>query len=827
MSHELNDKMDYGRPHFTLRQLSQAEKIGFVDPKNVDKRLSMKTYPIDDLPPEKLSDRDDGIFVEAKKVGKGTVVHVTIADVAAHVLPNTPLADAIKKRGFTVYRDGGNSTMLPQQLQDRLSLEDRQERYGLTISIELDAHYRPVHTEFQRVLTDTYATSYAQANEKMQTHPHFKLMTEIMHGMKQNYFGENYEMLQASGESKPISPNASENQIKATKLVEFFMLLANSQGAECLERNHVPFIPRNFDQGGNKAYYSTHSMGHADLAKKGLRGSYCHLTSPIRRAPDFYNQHQIHFMINMVQEAEAGLLAIDPTLDAVKLHRALWRDSTGLISHTAQNSLDIQPIQDSLSQLMHKLGTTLPDSALEKPLHDLTCKLAAWTPPYTTAQLDEVCDNVNKLMRAEQKQINKIAKSEDSIATAVRHLDALGTKSLRDVDPREFSMLLHDAALTGILPKSLLEEAHKRMNGANPNEYTLQPVKDGLQIMIVANHPTDPHWQSLKKGMATLIKHDPATVNGILSLAMNTPDVLRGGTLQAAEAGLMIADKHLSSHEAQIQGALLTYQSAPGAPLMSAPYYSIGHDARAAISHANYSFLEHYAFGQLRPVDQISVPNLLYAQLDNSENSRQQLVERMAESIGAKLDITRHRRQGEKPAVTLKLSGGSLKQPIIIRAEDVDLATAERAAFRKLLRQDRFKHAGSFLNMGDMQRALNPHKTLKELVDEQQGDLTLDIKETPTKQRQARQFTASFTITLPPSEPASGKPLTLTQSAEGPNKDRAIRTAANQMLEVLERDHGIHLKDMEPQEEVERHASSWVETIRNTDINNKNQQFLR
>ncbi len=800
----------FGRPDFTLRQLDQSASAGFVSEEERARRKPMTTFPIDDIPAETLSDRDDGIFIEVAPRGKGTIVHVTIADVAAHVPASSPLAAVARHRAFTVYRPGGNSTMFPQTLQDRLSLEDRQERLGLTISITLDEHYQPTHTEFQRVITDTYATSYAQANEKMQSDPQFKHMQEVARGVRDEYFGSAYTALANAGEAKAKSPNATPSQIAATKLVEVYMLLANNVTAKFFKDANIPFIYRNFNEGNARAHYSTTPQGHYDLEKKGLLGAYCHFTSPIRRGADFYDQHQAHFVMDVVRDAEEGLLKVDPALNRETVHRVLWKNSHGLLTHVAANSNNLQDIEQALIATFTDVAGSTPTGEQRTALHALTLTLARQVPPFSRVELEESAREISRLHHAEQAEATQLHKTVEALESATQRLEKIDEKTIADVAPDAFSTLLRSAALTGKLPKALLEETHKRIKGANPNGYTIEAVKDGLQIMVMASYPQDKSWRSLKKAMARRIKHDPATVNGILELAIRTSGALKEGNLQAAEASLPVTDDGFPTREAHIRGALLTYRDNRGSTLMSAPYYSIGHDIRSALSHANYSFLEHYAFGQLQPVDQIAIPNLLYAELDTADKTHYQVAEELAARVGATITIDYKPLPADEVKATLTLSGGQFKKPLQLIGTGDDKSEAEQSALRKLLRNNQFKNTSSFMDMGDMQRALNPHKVLQHLVEEAGGTMTINTTEQQTKIRHLTQYNTEITITLP-AHMKGGEPMILSHHAHGPNKDRAIRDAANALLLTLEETQ--NLRAPTPLH-ISQNIGSWVETIR-------------
>lgn len=765
---------------FSPKQMAQAEQAGVIAAHHRAGRTQMKTIPIDDHPPAQLSDRDDGIFIEAKPRGDGVRVYVTIADVAAHVPPESPLAKVAYQNAFSIYRPWGNTPMFPQQVQDRLSLEDRQERLGMMVVIDFDKQYQAVHTEFRRVLSDPHAASWEQASALMLEDPQFQLMVEIAQGIRSHYLGSGPAALPREGKQN-LRPNAGPQQMAVTKMVETFMLPANMEAARMLATMGVPFVARNFGTEDGKAHYSTTPMNHKDLARYGLHCPYGHFTSPIRRGVDFYNQHQMHFVIDVIEKTEALLRQADPAIDPEKLHRLLWKNTHGLVTQVADNSVDLQPMTDALRMLWREVSALPPDEAA---LWQTTVELARMTPPYSKSQLDHYLPEINRKADSEQVAANSVLRSQAAVEAGTKRLQGLDIHSLPHVNPDRFTVLIRDAAITGILPDALLMEAKQRLKGKNPQGYRLNPVEDGVYIMLVAGFPQDAAWRELKKQVARQIKHDPATVNGIIDVARRMPGVLGSGELAVHTTVFPDDALHHQRVMPHMHMAILSYGGEGHAAPLSPPSYSIGHNGRAALSHAYYSFLEHYAFGQLQPLDQVSVPNVRYADLDNGNRPRLKLVQEMAASMGATLAFETATNAQGKHLVGLTALGGKLAAPIYVQAVEKTAEEAQHAVLRKLLRNAGFKQASNALSIAEMQRTINPQMLLEQWTQEGGGSYQVDMHYKPSRRHVPAKFIATVTVDME----VNGTMRHWQGRGFGPNQDRAERIAADNVLTQLEKE---------------------------------------
>lgn len=766
------DTPQHTRPDFTLPQLRAARQGGHITPLQREIRRRIATHPIDNVPPETPADRDDGIYVEASQHGSGYRVHVTIADVAGHISPDNPLFHCTWKRAFTTYRPWRNDPMFPKPLEHRMSLEHGQERLGMTITFDLDAQYRVTDRRFGPTLTIPDSSSYHMASTRMQSEPQFQLMAKIAEGIRAD-LGE--ETLDALVEAKARMLNLSNSEKYAMRVNETFMILANIEMANFFHASGLPFVYRNFNPEGSigRAYYSTTSAGHADMRRGGWEGHYSHITSPIRRGPDVLNQYMQHYVHGLVTGLHENLSRYVPATERDTLHSILWREAPHWIhaSRTpphrdADGTLHPQHTAALLTDYVHAAGGRLPAEDAEA----YASFLSKERPPLQRSDINHYVTSINRLNDIEHEAILALQRDERAELRLQQRRERLTTLngSATEADTARFSEYLRDAAVTGLLPDSLHSEALRRIR-----EGKCSLTQDGLSIMVIANYPADPAWLSLKRSMARAIKHDPSAVNGILELARNG-DFLPG-ELTIAEASLPLTASPAPRGD-HIESAIVAL-SEPEGRQVAPPYYSIGHNARAARSHAQYSFLEYYAFGQLRPLEQSTIPHMLYADLDNSDQPRRTLVEGIAEQLGAHLSLEHTQDETGTPLIHLRVAGGKLPEPIrlsVAGKPDATPASLEASALRRLLRDPLFQDSSRSLDELGLREWLRPHEHLRSMAEERGGSLELTL-ESSHRRGSTQNFTMKARLLLPGEH-------ALEHTSAGPNKDRASNAACTWLL---------------------------------------------
>lgn len=752
----------------------QAAFVGHVTDAHRAARPQVKTHPIDNVEPGIVADRDDGIFVEAEsREGGGYRVHVTIADVAAHIRLNSLLGKNAIQRVFTIYGPGWTNPMFPKLLEERMSLEHEQERLGMTVTIDLDKNFCPIHTEWRPTITHAENISYVQAGTRVQSDPQLALMDKIAAGIRRNYFG--------SGKIDPIllellpqgqSVNGHiEAESKFMRNVATYMLLTNSCIADFSDRSELPFMFRNFNEyeGDLRAGYSEEAKRHTALEKTGLKGAYCHFTSPIRRAPDFINAHIAHFVYNALDELEEKILSKYPDISKDDLHQAIW-DNGAEIMRLAGGMKNGSALRNKveLEKLLSDLITPLTGEgkqALKSQARKLTEWLATLKPPISREELHMHAEHFNAL--GQSTETRTTAKKTDKYRRAVEVLTDLTKEEVAAADGTRMSKLLQYAIITREMPRPLYNELLKRIQ-----EGRYDPVMDGFLIMMQAPHEV-PRWNMLKRAVSRDIKHDPETVNSIFERAKTWSEFgYISESLFHAGPGKEYA--HEEEEPDHIHSAIVSLKTENG-DVFSAPFYSVGHNRRAAKSHARFSFLEHYAFGELQSFNKIAEPNILYANLRDGA-SKKEIVEEMLKPLGADLQI-------EADAIEtgfltrVRVSGGEFHEPIIVTAQETTQEESIRVALRRMLREPAFKHIVS--QSADIRHMLNPQHVLQELVTSKGA--TLEIPRPIASDGHG--FTAHVKI-------ISGEGEKYFEG-HGPNMDRAIRTACVAALASLDWSVGV------------------------------------
>lgn len=758
------------RPALSREQLDAALHIEHGKWSELKKdRPRITCYTIDNVPKETPSDRDDGIYVEEVKNpthGEKYRVYVTIADVAAHIPlkvkgASNPLADAAWQRAFTIYRPWGNDPMFPISLEHLMSLEHKKDRLGLTVAIDLDEQYQIKKTEFIRSKVRAKATDYMGARDRIEgvgglpqkQIDRFRLMNEVGKGIRKHYFGNSSLESEVAREEMvyPIDRTDPETYaFKAQKMVETYMLLANHAVADFFHKTKLPFLYRNFDEAHapkdgspNRAYYSTDLTEHTELQKMGLKGAYCHFTSPIRRAPDFYNGHMVHYVIDVMNALEAILVEHVTIDNQPVLHAALWKRADVVMNHRTNASKLQKDVAEILREAISK-PELAQSQTLALTIRQFTQEQGKIMPPLTTSQLETYAASINHLnhheaellsapdMKEQWKDKAKIDRAKELVERAVEGEDA--QERLGKKDAKQFSDLLRYSAVCGLLPEPLKQEAVKRLRkvidggGKNPDYF----VNDALSVMIIAQHPESSDWIDLKKLMSKAIKNDPGTVSNVLTTAQLK------GILPSIEEWNMDDDLRTASHLVRpgdhsgdrIHTAILMMPLKDGRSYVAAPYFSLGNNAKSAESHAKYSFLEHFAFGQLQTIGQQAIPNEVYAQLGSGTVANESFIRRMAQSIGANITIVPSKADDGREHVRITLAGGDrLIEPIERggRAATVELAIEK--TIKRLMRVPAFKDATAFALANDLHDSLNPRAQLENKARQQDAKIEVTSKQ--------------------------------------------------------------------------------------------------
>ena len=345
----LEQGFDFSFPGDVDAEAEELERIGITQ-KDIAERRDMRndlTFTID---PADAKDFDDALSFTTNDDGNYEV-GIHIADVSHYVRPGTALDKEAQKRTTSVYLVDRTIPMLPEALSNGLcSLREAEDKLAFSAVFTLEAKTGIVLDEWfgRTIINSNKRFTYEEAQDILDTneglhHHELSELNRIAKIYSKNRFDKgalNFEthevrfVLDENG--KPIDAKVKE-RIDTNKLIEEFMLLANSRVASFVQKHNLPFFvyrihdkpdperaeklkdflkllgyqvtmedniipPKTLQRiiieaEGTQAYetlqtvivrsmqkaiYTTKNIGHFGLAFN----EYSHFTSPIRRYPD-------------------------------------------------------------------------------------------------------------------------------------------------------------------------------------------------------------------------------------------------------------------------------------------------------------------------------------------------------------------------------------------------------------------------------------------------------------------------------------------------------------------------------------------------------------
>ncbi len=555
-----------GRKNTTSTTAERAARIICKQPVDLSGRSSIAGYAIDSSEPDTPMDRDDAIAIEYKNDpvhGHVTVLHITIADVAAsiprgaHKETNAALAaldqDA-QTNGETMYFAFGISPMLPEVLQNRLSLENGKERPGLTISVTLDHDANIVHSEFSRTMIRTHCKSYQGASKDIAVHGHPLQQISVVakHVLKKKssitdlprYDPATGMYTDAEGNTRHINID----ELSAYNTVQGCMIAANEGAAGLMRdsnflfRNHS-YTPRDMsgtaffskdkleESGGdtrkpiqNKAHYSPECHGHYGLNAP----MYSHVTSPIRRYADLANQRSMHWAIDVVEATTDQIVKsrrhFPENWDRERIMHHVWEHATQLLgditeykqSRSKLKTIAAGRLDHTLRELAEAIPGIGPVTANEVARKTIVA-VDAIDMPYTQKELTVVANNLNRTLEQNKMTRRAIGYSETELWLNSVFPDT-DPKKLLTWSSATFARLLEGAAKRGDNNEAFTNDVIRRFDTD-----TDMLVKNLHSILVVAEEHKDRHqqdthpregskedyWHQLRRHAFQRLKDDP------------------------------------------------------------------------------------------------------------------------------------------------------------------------------------------------------------------------------------------------------------------------------------------------------------------------------
>ncbi len=215
------------------------------------KREDLRGVPLVTIDGEDARDFDDAVFAEPD--GDGFRLIVAIADVAHYVRPGSPLDQAARTRGNSVYFPDRVVPMLPEALSNGwCSLRPNEDRGCLFVEMRVDAAGRKTAHRFGRGLMRSAARlTYEQVQAAQDAgeeiglgalYPAFRALlgARQARGTLDLDLPERKVVL-VEGRVASVAPRP---RLDSHRLIEEFMVLANVAAAEQLEALHRPCMYR-------------------------------------------------------------------------------------------------------------------------------------------------------------------------------------------------------------------------------------------------------------------------------------------------------------------------------------------------------------------------------------------------------------------------------------------------------------------------------------------------------------------------------------------------------------------------------------------------------
>ena len=324
-------------PRFSSDLEAEALSLGveskYVLAANIQDLTTHLIFSIDSAT---TKDIDDALSLEETPQGYRLGIHIT--DVASTVEINSPMFREALMRATSIYCPDQQIPMLPEILSaDKLSLVEGQKRWALTFFIDIDSENKILKREVVRsLIAVTHRLSYEEVEEFLYNESgQAKLRSsELENAILKLYDISSWletarieagamqflrrEMLPVINSDGTITLEQNSDDTPARKLVSELMILANETAALFARDNYIPFIYRSQEapevEPSTQALHIPEGPARDFLQRAGLKRSiastqalrhfglglqaYTQITSPIRRASDLVNQHQILSFLN-------------------------------------------------------------------------------------------------------------------------------------------------------------------------------------------------------------------------------------------------------------------------------------------------------------------------------------------------------------------------------------------------------------------------------------------------------------------------------------------------------------------------------------------------
>lgn len=316
----------------------------------------LAAYAIDD---RENRDPDDALSLESIQMDaagnlQGGQLWVHIADVAALVMPDSPVDLEARGRGATLYLPEGPVTMLPAPAVDSLGLGLQAVSPALSFGITLDAQGMITDVEIRPSWVQVQRLSYEQADEQLKSNPHLQALSDLANvyqTRRKNSGALAIDLpeviIRVINDQVSIHPVL---QLHSRSLVREAMLMAGEAAARFASQNHLlfPFATQDAPDAPLPQIGENDLAGFFSIRKQLKRGAvssrpglhaglglevYSRVTSPLRRYLDLVAHQQLRACLTntealdeqaMLERLGAAELIVNAINQAEALSRRHW-----------------------------------------------------------------------------------------------------------------------------------------------------------------------------------------------------------------------------------------------------------------------------------------------------------------------------------------------------------------------------------------------------------------------------------------------------------------------------------------------------------------------
>ena len=421
------------------------------------------------IDPINAKDRDDAIYVKFLNTTQKNKIFceiwIAIADVSSFFEIGSKIDNEALFRGNSTYLNETVIPMLPEKISNNLcSLEENKVRYTITLKIDLDEKGNKLkHTFYKGKIKVKYNLNYEEVEElinKEDTYNNSKV--DLIKNLnrannllkKTNSTSLNLKISEPKIETnlldKSLKLNANKT-LSSHKLVENFMIIANTCVGETLSKSSFPIIyryhekpnilnlnklnkklselgfgnglkkthPTQFNeifnqkidthlknlisiiilQNMSQAYYSSDYSGHYGLSLN----KYVHFTSPIRRYADLIVHRQLHALLGWDSD------------ENIKLNLLNYNQISAHISSTERKSIKAE--RQTHSRYLASFMIKYINQSFEATIYSVTRNKVFFFLKENHIQGECVFEELNHHTRGKLKRKKEIKKLNISLST--------------------------------------------------------------------------------------------------------------------------------------------------------------------------------------------------------------------------------------------------------------------------------------------------------------------------------------------------------------------------------------------------------------------------